>query len=154
LAFSLQTGDEESGGLHLLVAGESDTSGTAVGKEEHEPFTYDVYDKEPPSDASQTGKDDDIPQLLVATGEEDGSGAGMGGSEIEDDEEKVWCEKVLQAGECVVRYDFNPDDERMLMIRNGDVLTVEAEEQGWLFCTNAYGQSGFVSPHYVDEAPL
>eukprot|EP01028_Stygiella_incarcerata_P012978 TRINITY_DN81007_c0_g1_i1.p1 TRINITY_DN81007_c0_g1~~TRINITY_DN81007_c0_g1_i1.p1 ORF type:complete len:1144 (+),score=386.39 TRINITY_DN81007_c0_g1_i1:84-3434(+) len=153
LAFSPRMEDKGTQELHLLVAGESDTSGSASGAE-HEPFTYDAYDEEPQSVVSQTKEEDTIPRLLVA-GEEGGSdGKGEEEEEEEDvDEEQAWCQKLLQAGKCVVRYDFNPDDERMLMIRNGDILTVEAEEQGWLFCTNAYGQSGFVSPHYVDEAP-
>ena len=48
--------------------------------------------------------------------------------------------------------DYTPEDDRMLPVRVGEVLTVHGEDQEWLICSNEAGRTGFVSPYYVSES--
>jgi hypothetical protein len=41
-----------------------------------------------------------------------------------------------------VLYDYNADSDSELTIKEGDILTIESEDEGWFFGANAKGETG------------
>jgi len=57
-------------------------------------------------------------------------------------------------GQCKVLYDYNADSDSELTVKQGDILTVESEDEGWLFGFNAKGDSGRFPSNYVQMLHL
>lgn len=51
--------------------------------------------------------------------------------------------------QCKVLYDYNADSDSELTIKEGDVLTIESEDEGWYFGSNSQGSSGRFPSNYV-----
>jgi len=51
--------------------------------------------------------------------------------------------------QCKVLYDYTADSDSELTIKEGDVLTIESEDEGWYFGSNAQGASGRFPSNYV-----
>lgn len=51
--------------------------------------------------------------------------------------------------QCKVLYDYNADSDSELTIKEGDVLTIESEDEGWFFGSNSQGASGRFPSNYV-----
>jgi len=49
-----------------------------------------------------------------------------------------------------VLYSYNPEDERMLTLREGEHVRVVARQDGWLFAIDCRGNEGFVPPTYLE----
>jgi uncharacterized membrane-anchored protein YhcB (DUF1043 family) len=54
-------------------------------------------------------------------------------------------------GQCKVLYDYNADSDSELTIKEGEVLTVESEDEGWFFGFNSKGESGRFPSNYVQQ---
>lgn len=51
--------------------------------------------------------------------------------------------------QCKVLYDYNADSDSELTIKEGDILTIETEDEGWYFGQNTKGDSGRFPSNYV-----
>ena len=45
-------------------------------------------------------------------------------------------------GDMQVLYDYNADSDSELTIKEGDLLTIETEDEGWFFGSNSKGETG------------
>lgn len=54
-------------------------------------------------------------------------------------------------GQCKVLYDYNADSDSELTIKEGELLTVESEDEGWFFGFNSKGESGRFPSNYVQQ---
>jgi len=54
-------------------------------------------------------------------------------------------------GQCKVLYDYNADSDSELTIKEGELLTVESEDEGWFFGFNSKGGSGRFPSNYVQQ---
>lgn len=59
------------------------------------------------------------------------------------------AEQKELGGQCKVLYDYNADSDSELSIKEGEVLTVESEDEGWFFGFNSKGESGRFPSNYV-----
>eukprot|EP00026_Physarum_polycephalum_P007209 Phypoly_transcript_07266.p1 GENE.Phypoly_transcript_07266~~Phypoly_transcript_07266.p1 ORF type:complete len:474 (+),score=109.19 Phypoly_transcript_07266:75-1496(+) len=76
-----------------------------------------------------------FPSNFVESGE---GGAGAGPKE-----------EPKTASKCKVLYDYNADSDSELTIKEGDVLTIESEDEGWYFGSNSKGETGRFPSNYV-----
>lgn len=51
--------------------------------------------------------------------------------------------------QCKVLYDYNADSDSELTIKEGDVLVIESEDEGWFFGSNQKGDRGRFPSNYV-----
>jgi len=58
-------------------------------------------------------------------------------------------EEPKTASKCKVLYDYNADSDSELSIKEGDVLTIESEDEGWFFGSNSKGETGRFPSNYV-----
>jgi len=49
-----------------------------------------------------------------------------------------------------VLFSYASDDERMLELREGEMVRVVAEQDGWFFAIDCNGSEGFVPPDYLE----
>jgi len=61
------------------------------------------------------------------------------------------AEQKELGGQCKVLYDYNADSDSELTIKEGEVLTVESEDEGWFFGFNSKGESGRFPSNYVQQ---
>jgi len=50
-----------------------------------------------------------------------------------------------------VVFGYAPADERMLELREGEMVRVVAEQDGWFFAIDCEGNEGFVPPNYLEQ---
>jgi len=58
-------------------------------------------------------------------------------------------EPTKTATKCKVLYDYNADSDSELTIKEGDILTIETEDEGWYFGANGKGDTGRFPSNYV-----
>jgi hypothetical protein len=51
---------------------------------------------------------------------------------------------------CKVLYDYDAEDESELTIREGEILQIQSEEDGWYYGTNSQGKAGNFPSNYVE----
>jgi chemotaxis protein histidine kinase CheA len=61
----------------------------------------------------------------------------------------VTKEEPKTATKCKVLYDYNADSDSELTIKEGDILTIENEDEGWYFGSNSKGDTGRFPSNYV-----
>lgn len=64
---------------------------------------------------------------------------------------EVASEQKELGGQCKVLYDYKADSDSELTIKEGEVLTVESEDEGWFFGFNSKGESGRFPSNYVQQ---
>jgi len=62
----------------------------------------------------------------------------------------VLSPKQGETWKCRALYDYDAEDENELTIKEGDILTIQAEEDGWYYGTNSQGKSGNFPSNYVE----
>lgn len=64
---------------------------------------------------------------------------------------EVASEQKELGGQCKVLYDYKADSDSELTIKEGELLTVESEDEGWFFGFNSKGESGRFPSNYVQQ---
>ena len=81
--------------------------------------------------------------------DEDAANAGAKGR-LEGDEGGGAGEEDALYHDLKVVFGYTPTDERMLELREGEMVRVVAEQDGWFFAIDCDGNEGFVPPDYLE----
>jgi hypothetical protein len=156
--FVTDVGDDADAGMSLAPRAES----TSVDGDEKPVFLVANYDENASSSspasppASKSSKDNrEAPQAR----ERAGSTASVRSnrsitsvrSNAQRNSQRPSTPTVVAKRRLKIIADYDPDDDRMLKVRDNEIVEFVREEQGWFVCRNQSGEVGYVSPYYTEE---